>query len=106
MRAMPAGRVGMFLLRLQLDDIDAVLAETQRRLERLDEARARLIIERDAILNDLHARAEPTDFLVRIRAHDFAIEPHAQIALLLQKREELLRVRLRRNRNPEREQYA
>ena len=48
-------------------------------------------------------RAPSRLIFVGIDAHDFAVDPDAQITLLLEKVEEIARLRLRRNRNPERD---
>ena len=107
MRAMPAGRVRPFgFLRsvfgvrrsafgvsfAHRHHVDPILPKPQRRLERLNQPRTRLRGNRDSILDHLHPRAQPAHLLIRIRAHHFAIEPDAQIALLLQKLEELPRI--------------
>ncbi len=55
----------------------------------------------DAVLNDLNARAEAFDFCTRINTDDFAVQPNAQIALLLEKLEEIARLGLCRNGDPE-----
>ena len=65
MRAMPAGRrtdVPVFVLRARRY-VDLVFAETQRDLDRFGQTRAVLFGDRDAILDDLHARAERPTFL-------------------------------------------
>src|SRR4051812_487310 len=104
MRAMPTGRERMLLLRLCLDDVDAIFSKTQSCLERFSNTRTILVSDRNPILDDLHARAESINFCVGIGAHDFAIQPDAQVALLLEKLKELARIGFRGNGNPERDQ--
>ena len=111
MSAMPAGGERKFFdcgLRIadpgflpwRANDIDFALAETKRGLDRFHQAGVIFFADRDAILNDLHADAEPFDFWFGIHAHNFVVDPHAQIALLLKKIEEIARLRFDRNRNP------
>ena len=52
----------MFFSRIEIDNVDSVFAETQRNLDRFGQARTIFIIDRDAVLNDLNARAESLDF--------------------------------------------
>src|ERR1700730_9390755 len=123
MRAMPTGGERHFRLRIadgglrrswglgmrrwafgvffDRNDIDSVLAESQCGLERLHQTRPILGTDRDAVLNDLHARAESFDLRAGIDTHDLVIDPDAQVALLLQKIEELARRGFYRNGNPE-----
>ena len=102
--AMPAGGERRFLLRLEVDEIDPVFAEAQRDLDRFDQARARLFRNRQAILNDLHARAKAPDLLVGIGPDDVAIQPDAQVALLLEELKKLARIGLRWDPDPKGEQ--
>ncbi len=87
------------------DHIDPVLSETQRRLERLDQPRAIFLGDRDAVLNDLHPRAEPADFLLGVGADDLPVQPDPKISLLLDELEEITRFRLRRNGHPKGNQH-
>ena len=89
---------------IEVDNVDPVFAETQRGLDRFGEARPIFLTDRDAILNDLHARAEPFDFCFAISADDLAVDPNAQITLLLEEVEEIARLGFRRNGNPEGDQ--
>ena len=102
MSAMPAGRKGKFFdcgLRIadwgflpwRAKDIDFALAETKRGLDRFHQAGAIFFADCDAILNDLHADAEPFDFWFGIYAHNFVVDPNAQITLLLEKIEKIAR---------------
>ena len=87
------------------NEVDPVFPETQRRLDRLRPGEIAILFrDRDAILDDLNPRSESAHFLVGIGADDFAIQPDAQISLLLEKLEEIARFRFRRNRNPKGEQ--
>ena len=59
----------------------------------------------DAILNDLHTRAESFDFWIRVvHAHDFVVDPNAQVALLLEEIEKFPRLRSRGDCDPERDE--
>ena len=58
---------GCSFFALEIDEVDLVLPETERGLDRLDQARARFIRNRQAILDDLHARAEPDILDLRCR---------------------------------------
>ena len=70
-------------------------------------SRARLSsADREAILDHLDARAEPELFVLAIRPHDFAVQPDAQITLLLEEGEKFRRLGLGRDRDPESEQPA
>src|ERR1700720_2658359 len=87
------------------DDINFVFAKAQRGLQRFNKTRAVCVADRNAILNDLNARTEALDFLVRIDAHDFVVDPATQIALLLDEIEKLARFRFGWNGDPEVEQH-
>jgi hypothetical protein len=76
-------------------------SESQRGFERFDQSRAVFVADRDAVLDDLHARAQAFDFFVGIDAHDLVVDPNAQITLLLEEIEKRARFCFRRNRNPE-----
>ena len=55
-----------------------------------------------AILNDLYTRTEPFSFWIRVvHAHDFVVDPNAQVALLLEEIEKFPRLRSRGDCNPE-----
>jgi hypothetical protein len=49
----------------------------------------------------LNACAQAVDSCIAINANDFAVQPNAQISLLLQKFEEFTRLGFRRNTDPE-----
>src|SRR4030081_3725802 len=83
------------------DDINFIFSKPQSGFERFDKARVILFRNRDAVLNDLNTRTETLDFLVRIDAHDFVVDPTTQIALLLDEIEKLARFRFGRNGDPE-----
>src|SRR5436190_21960426 len=82
------------------NDVYFPFAEPKTCLDSLDEARPVFFADRDAVLNNLDARAEPFDLRFGIHADNFIVDPHAQIALLLEKIEERARFRSRRNGNP------
>ncbi len=77
------------------------LAETERDFERFRQARVIVVTDRDAVLDDLDAGPEAFDFLVGINADDFAVDPDAEIALLLDELEELACFCFWRNGDPE-----
>ena len=107
MGAMPAGGKGnAFLFRLEVDEVDPVLAETKRGLDRLDEPGAVLVANRYAILDDLDPRAEPKLFVLGVGPNDLATEPDAQVALLLEKGEKIRRLGLGWDGDPESEKPA
>ena len=84
------------------NDIDLAFAESQRGFDRLDQARAIFLADRDAILNDLHARAEPFDFCDRLSTRTICLSIQTrEITLLLEKSKELTRLGFRRNADPE-----
>jgi len=85
----------MIRFRIKIDNVDFVFAETQRRLERFNESRTIFVVDRDAILNDLHPRAQPLDFFVGIGAYDLIVDPDAEVTLLLEKIEKRARLRFR-----------
>ncbi len=104
MGAMPAGRKRVRFLGFEIDDIDSVLPETERGLERFDEPGAGFLVDRDPVLNDLDARAEPQVFPVGVGADDFAVEPDPEVALLLEEGEKISRLGLQRHGDPEGDQ--
>src|SRR6202011_396718 len=70
-RAMPPGGERMLGLCFRIDNVDFAFAEPKRSFKRLDQARTVLLSDRDPVLNDLDARAEPLDlFWIDIYAHD------------------------------------
>ena len=82
--------------------IDLTLAKAQRGLDCFDQSRAIFPSDRDAILNDLHTRAEPFGFWIRVvHAHDFVVDPNAQVALLLEEIEKVPRLSSRGDCDPE-----
>ncbi len=97
---MPAGGKWMLRSCVKIDNVDSIFAEAQRGLERFDKARAIFCADHNPILNYLHARTEPFDFLVRIDAHNFFVDPNTQITLLLNEIEEIARLRFCRNADP------
>ncbi len=101
MRTMPAGGKGMLLFALEINEVDLVLPETQRSLDRLDETRSRFLRNRQAILDDLHAGTEPDILDLAVGPNDFTVQPDAQVALLLEEGEEILRLGFWRDGNPE-----
>ena len=60
--------------------------------------------DQNSILDDLHARAQAFDLFVAIDPDHFPVDPNAEIALLLEKTEEVARLRFGRHRHPEGEQ--
>src|SRR5262245_45427601 len=102
MRAMPAGRERVLLLLLRIDNVDLSLAEAERGLDRFDDPRAILVGDFDPVLDDLNTRAEPLDLCRIVNAHDFVVDPDAEIPLLLEEFEILARVGLRGNADPKR----
>ena len=96
----------MFLPGLEIDEVDLVLSKTERGLDRFHEPGAVFLGNREAILNDLDAGAEPESLRVAIRPDNFAVQPDAQVTLLLKKGEELLWLGFWWNRNPKRDQDA
>ena len=61
--------------------------------------------DRDAVLNHLHARAQPFDFRIGVYADDLVVDPYAKIPLLLKEFVERARLGFRRNGNPESDQH-
>ena len=55
---------------------------------------ARFLADRQAILDDLNAGAEPDVSCVAVCPNDFAVQPDAQVALLLEEGEEIARLGL------------
>ncbi len=104
-RAMPADRKRRFLLRLEIDEVDAVLAETERCFDRFRQAGAILFRERDPVLDDLDPGAETRRRFTGIAANDLAGQPDAEVALLLQELEKISRLRLRRHADPEGDEH-
>src|SRR5689334_12246097 len=123
MRAMPAGGKGMFGLRIgpsrtgiycglptcsvfdvfpeQADDVDLPFPKSQRGLDRFGQARSVFFRDRDAVLNDLDTRPQALDLGTAINADYLAVQPNAQITLLLEKFEEFTRLGFGRNSDPE-----
>ena len=96
------GPLGVFWNR---NHVDAVFSKPQSGFECFNKASAILFRNNDSILNDLNARTEALDFLVRIDAHDFVVDPATQIALLLDEIEKLARFRFGWNGDPEVDQH-
>jgi hypothetical protein len=91
-----------FVVFFDRDDSDAPFAKAQRGLDCFGQSRAIFPSDRDAILNDLHTRAESFSFWIRVvNAHDFVLQPNAQVALLLEEIEKLPRLRFRGDCDPE-----
>src|SRR5437588_6286460 len=91
--------------RSKRNDVDLVLAEAQRGFDRFDEASAIRFGDSDPVLNDLNARTESFDFFLRIDAHDFVVDPDAQITLLLDEIEKDTRFYFRRHCDPESDEH-
>jgi hypothetical protein len=87
------------------NDVYLAFAKTQRGFDGFHQTRSAFVADSDTILNDLHAGAEAFDLWLGIHAHNFVVDPHAQIALLLKKIEESAWLSLCRNRNPKRDQH-
>ena len=86
----------------QRNHVHLTFAKAQRGLDCFDQSRAIFPSDRDAILNDLHTRAESFSFWIRIvYAHDFVVDPNAQVSLLLEEIEKFSRLRSRRDCDPE-----
>ncbi len=100
MRTMPAGRKWMLPFCVKIDNVDPVFAKAQRGLNGFDKTRAIFRADYNPILNDLHARTKPFDFLVRIDAHNCIADPNAKVTLLLKKIEEVARLRFCRYADP------
>ena len=83
MGAVPAGGKWKFLFRFEIDEVDPIFPETERSLDRLDEAGRIFRADRQAILDHLHPRAETKFFRRLIGPDDFAVNPDAKITLLL-----------------------
>src|ERR1700747_1046761 len=82
-------------------DINLTLPKSQRRFDSFDQARTVFLRDRDAILNNLHTRAESLEFLIGIDAYNLVVDPYAEVTLLLKKFEELPRLGFGWNGNPE-----
>src|SRR5207245_6116177 len=90
-----------------LDDVDFTFAETERGLERFNQARTIFLVDRDAILNDLNPGAESLDFFrIVIHADDFVVNPNAEISLLLEELEKRSWFGFGRNCHPKCDQHA
>src|SRR6267143_810557 len=88
-----------------IDNVDFAFAEAERGLERFNQARTIFLSDRDPVLDDLDPRAESFDlFGIVIHAHDFVVDPNAEITLLLKKLEKFSRLGFRGNRYPKRDQ--
>ena len=98
MRAMPTGGGWHFGFRIaaclysRRNDVDFTFPKTQSSFDRFHKTRAIFWIDRDSVLNDLHASTEPFDFRIGIHAHNYVVDPNAQITLLLQKLKERARL--------------
>src|SRR6185503_11754694 len=104
--AMPAGGEGLFLLRREIDEIDFAFAKAKGGLERLDEPRAVFVRDCQAILNHLDASVEAEILCLAVDPDDFAVEPDAEIALLLEELKEFVRRGLGRDSDPEGNQHV
>ena len=97
----------MLRLCFKIDDVDFTFAETERGLERFNQARTIFLVDRDAILNDLNPGAESLDFFrIVIHADDFVVDPNAEISLLLEELEKRSWFRFGRNCHPKCDQHA
>ncbi len=75
------------------DDVYFSFSKSQSCFDSFNQARASFLRNRDSILNDLNARAESFDLSwIDIHAHDFVVDPNAEITLLLEKLEKLSRL--------------
>ncbi len=85
-RAMPSGRIGPALSVFGVDNLDAPLAEAERRLDGFGQAG--FVIRSDAVLDDMD---DGRQLLRRglVGAEDFAPEQDAQVALLAEEFEKL-----------------
>ena len=87
------------------DDVYFSFSKSQSCFDSFNQARASFLRNRDSILNDLNARTESFDlFWIDIHAHDFVVDPDAQITLLLEELEKLSRLGFGRNCDPKRDQ--
>src|SRR5262249_34942783 len=100
MSAMPAGRKWKLLFRFEIDEVDSVFPETKRNLDRFDEPGGILSADRQPVLDHLHPRPETNFFRRLVYPNDFAVQPDAEITLLLQELEKVIRVGFRRNCHP------
>src|SRR5260370_17588986 len=83
------------------DDVYFSFSKSQSCFDSFNQARASFLRNRDSILNDLNARTESFDlFCIDIHAHDFVIDPDAQITLLLKELENLPRLAFDRIGHP------
>src|SRR5205085_11860097 len=89
---------------MKRDDVDLVFPETQRGLDRFGQTGAVWFRYRNPVLDDLDARTEAFDLFVGINAHDFVVDPDAEITLLLDEIEEGAWLRLWWDRHPKRDQ--
>ena len=88
------------------DDVYFSFSKSQSCFDSFNQARASFLRNRESILNDLNARAESFDlFWIDIHAHDFVVDPDAQITLLLKELEKLSRLGFGRNCDPKRDQH-
>src|SRR5206468_2682056 len=77
-------------------------AKAQRGLDCFDQSRAIFPSDGDPILNDLYTRTESFCFWIRVvHAHDFVVDPNAQVSLLLEEIEKLPRLRFQGHCDPE-----
>ncbi len=99
----------MVRLCFKIDDVDFTFAETERGLERFNQARTIFLVDRDAILNDLNPapKAFGVDFFwIVIHADDFVVDPNAEISLLLEELEKRSWFGFGRNCHPKCDQHA
>ena len=82
-------------------EVDSIFAETKRRFDRLDQPRPILLRDRNAVLNDLHARAQAFNLCLGISPDDFSVHPNSQISLLLEELKENMRLCFRGYADPE-----
>src|SRR6266849_5788585 len=82
------------------NDVDLSFAKAQRGLNGFDKTHAIFRADYNPILNYLPARTKPFDFLVRIDAHNFIVDPNAKVTLLLEEIEEIARLRFCGNADP------
>ena len=90
----------MLFLRLEIDEVDPVFAETKRGLDRLDEPGAIFLANRQAILDHLYPRAEPEVLRAVDLLDDLAVKPDAEVALLLEEGEKIVAPRFLPERRP------
>ena len=99
--AMPAGAVRMPEAGVRMANRELATAEPERVFDGLGEPRAAFLGNGHAILNHLDDRWQTLCLRRFVGAQYFAIEPHTQIALLLEKGEEVRGLRSRGRRHTE-----